>query len=88
MIASPSQGKPFLLHLAVSKYAVSAVLVVEREKGQIPVYYVSYALIWAELSYPLIVKFAYALGLVSRNFAHGTYEPTFEERPSEVGCLR
>ena len=52
--------------MAVSEHAVSAVLVVERAKEQIPVYYVSHALVGAEANYPLIEKFGYALVIVRR----------------------
>ena len=54
------------MYLAVSEHAISAVLVPERAKEQIPVYYVSYALAGAEMKYPLIEKFAYALVMASR----------------------
>jgi len=44
---------------------VSAVLVVERAREQVPVYYVSHALVGAEVNYPLKEKFAYALVMAS-----------------------
>ena len=43
-----------------------AVLVVERAMEQILVYYVSHALAGAEVSHPLIEKFAYMLVMASR----------------------
>ena len=54
------------LYLAVSEHAVSAVLVAERAREQVPVYYISHALAGAEVNYPLIEKFAYALVMASR----------------------
>lgn len=45
---------------------MSAVLVVERANEQIPVYYVSHALVGAEPHYPLIEKFAYVLVMATR----------------------
>jgi len=55
-----------LLYLAISDHTVSAVLVAERAKEQIPMYYISHALAGAEMNYPLIKKFAYALVMASR----------------------
>ena len=55
-----------LLYLAISEQAISAVLLVERSKEQISMYYASYALVEAEWNYPLIEKFAYALVLARR----------------------
>ena len=55
-----------MLYLAVSEHAVSAILVSERAKEQIPVHYVSRALAGAEMNYLLIEKFAYALVMASR----------------------
>ena len=42
------------------------VLVVERSKEQISVYYISHALAGAEINYPLIEKFTYMLVMASR----------------------
>ena len=38
-IASPLAGETFILYLAISVHAVSTVLVVERAKEQVRVYY-------------------------------------------------
>jgi len=48
---------PLFLYLAASEQAVSAVLVVEREKDQIFLYYLSHTLVEAKLKYSLIDKF-------------------------------
>ena len=56
-IASPLPGEKLLLYLVISKHAISVVLVVERNKEQVPVYYVSYALAGARINYPFIEKF-------------------------------
>jgi len=63
-------GETFLLYLAVSEQAISTVLVADRAKEQIPVYYVSHALTGAEINYPLIEKFACALVMANRNLRH------------------
>jgi len=60
-ITNPLSRETLLLHLAVSKQAISAVLVVERAKEQIPIYCINHALAGANVNYPLIEKFAYAL---------------------------
>jgi len=65
-MASPIQAGPLLLYLVVSNRPVRAVLVVELEKDQIPIYYVSHSLVGAEFNCPLIEKFAYSLVLASR----------------------
>jgi len=65
-IASPLAGETLVLYLAVSEHAISAVLVVERAKEQVPVYYVSHTLAGAVVNYPLIEKFIYALVMASR----------------------
>jgi len=94
-IASPSEGEVLVLYLAVSEHAVSVVLVAERAKEQIPVYYVSHALAGVEINYPLIEKFAYALVMASRTEAllrspqdPNLNRPAPTERPAEIGCLK
>ena len=54
------------MYLVVSEHAIIVVLVAERTKEQIPVYYVSHALAGAEMNYPLIEKFVYTLVMASR----------------------
>ena len=64
---SPSKGGENLyLYLAVSTTAVSATLICEEAKKQLPVYYVSQAFQGAESNYPRIEKIAFALIVVSR----------------------
>jgi len=64
-IASPLPREVLLLYLALSKHAISPILVIERSKERILVYYVSHALAGVELNYPLIEKFAYTLVMAS-----------------------
>ena len=59
-------GEILVLYLAIIEHAVSAILVVEKAKEQIPMYYVSHALAGADANYPLIKKFAYALVMASQ----------------------
>ena len=65
-IASPAEGEVLVLYLAISKHTVSAVLVAERAKKQIPIYYVSHTLAGVEMNYLLIENFAYALVTATR----------------------
>ena len=53
-VASTIPGETLLLYLAVSEQAVSAVLVVERAKEQMLVYYVNHSLAEFTVNYPLI----------------------------------
>ena len=45
LLSKPLLGKVMLLYLAVSEHAVSAVLIREEGSKQIPIYYVSKALL-------------------------------------------
>ena len=53
----------------VSDHAVSVVLLVERDRQQLPVCYVRYILAGAEQCYSLIKKLAYALLIASRKLS-------------------
>ena len=57
-IAIPLVGKKLSLYLVVSEQAISALLVADRAKEKIPVYYVSHALAGDDTNYSLIEKFA------------------------------
>ena len=65
-LLSPSkEGENLYLYLAVSTTAMSAALIQEEAKKQLPVYYVSQAFQGAESNYPRIEKIAFALILAS-----------------------
>lgn len=49
-IVSPLVGETLVLYLAISEHAVSAVLMVEKAKEHVPVYYVSHALAGVEVN--------------------------------------
>ena len=59
------QGEDLYLYLAVSTTAVSATLIREEDKKQLPIYYVSQAFQGAEAKYPRIEKIAFALIVAS-----------------------
>ena len=53
------------MYLAVSETVVSAALIKEEDKKQLPVYYVSQAFQGAEFRYPRIEKIVFALIVAS-----------------------
>ena len=65
---------PLLLYVVASNYAVSGVLVLEKEQEskviQQPIYYISKALSGAKLNYTEIEKIAYAMLISSRKMKH------------------
>ena len=66
-LLSPSkEGENLYLYLTVSTIAVSATLIREEAKKQLPIYYVSQAFQGAESSFPRIEKIAFALIVASR----------------------
>ncbi|CAA0810559.1 Unknown protein, partial [Striga hermonthica] len=65
-LQKPLPDEPLYLYLGVSDVAVSAVLIRQDGLQQFPIYYVSKALHDAELRYPYMEKFAFALIIISR----------------------
>ena len=66
-LLSPSkEGENLYLYLVVSATAVSATLIREEDRKQLPVYYISQAFQGAEAKYPRIEKNAFALIVASR----------------------
>ncbi|XP_056698534.1 uncharacterized protein [Spinacia oleracea] len=78
-LVSPLAGETLYLYLGITEYALSAVLVAEREKQQHPVYFISHAFRGAEAKYPLIEKLVYALVMASRKL-----KPYFQAHPIKV----
>ena len=65
-LLSPSkEGENLYLYLAVSATTVNADLIREKDKKQLPVYYVTQAFQGAEAKYPRIEKIAFALIIAS-----------------------
>ena len=76
-LLSPSkEGEDLFLYLAVSVTAVSAALIREENKVQLPMYYVSQAFQGAEARYPHIEKITFALIVASRKL-----RPYFQANP-------
>ncbi|XP_057251740.1 uncharacterized protein LOC130591823 [Beta vulgaris subsp. vulgaris] len=65
-LMSPLPGETLFIYLAVSEYALSAVLVAEREGTQHPVYFISHAFRGAEAKYSEVEKMVFALVMASR----------------------
>ncbi|GKB64640.1 putative reverse transcriptase domain, ribonuclease H-like domain protein [Tanacetum coccineum] len=66
MMVIPTKGENLTMYLATSEENVSAVLMAERGKKQIPVYFVSRTLHGAELKYPKLEKLILALVYAAR----------------------
>ena len=79
MLEKPQEGEILILYLAVSPYAISAVLIKEEEDAQFPVYYISKRLLDAETRYSNMEKLVYALILASRKL-----RPYFQAHKIEV----
>ncbi|XP_071739546.1 uncharacterized protein [Rutidosis leptorrhynchoides] len=60
-LTSPKMGETLYLYLATSKECISAVIVAERERIQVPIYFVSRVLQGAEVNYPELEKLTLAL---------------------------
>ncbi|XP_071739418.1 uncharacterized protein [Rutidosis leptorrhynchoides] len=65
-LTAPVTGQALILYLAVSKEAVSSILVAEQGDAQMPIYLVSKALSGSELNYLPIEKLLYAFIITSR----------------------
>ena len=69
-LLSPSkEGEDLFLYLAVSITAISAALIREENKIQLPVYYISQGFQCAEARYPRIEKITFALIVASRKLS-------------------
>ena len=66
LLSRSKEEENLYLYLAVSASAVSAALIREEGKKQLPIYYVSQAFQGAESRYPRIEKIAFALIVASR----------------------
>ncbi|XP_021867331.2 uncharacterized protein [Spinacia oleracea] len=65
-IARPEEGDTLQLYISASQHTVAAVLIIEKDKTQIPVYFVSHILQEAETRYSLIEKLGLAVLIAAR----------------------
>ena len=79
LLFKPLLGEVLLLYLAVSEHAVRAVLVREEESKQLPIYYISKALLDAKTRYSHLEKLALALIVAARKL-----RPYFHAHPIMV----
>ncbi|GJT75265.1 reverse transcriptase domain-containing protein [Tanacetum coccineum] len=75
----PTKGETLTMYLATSEVIVSVILMAERGKKQIPVYFVSQTLHRAELKYPELEKLILSLVYTARKLWR-----YFEAHPTQV----
>nr|XP_025635848.1 uncharacterized protein LOC112729932 [Arachis hypogaea] len=66
VLQKPLEGEDLFLYLSITDWAISSALVVERDKIQFPVYFISKTLQHTEINYPRIEKLALALVFSAR----------------------
>lgn len=76
LLSKPLPRVDLYLYLAISHVVVSVVLIREEKGAHLPVYYVSYSMVLAEIRYSNLEKFALAL-----LFASYKLKPYFQTHP-------
>ena len=76
LLSLSKEGEDLFLYLAVSVTAISATLIREENKIQLPVYYINQAFQGAEAQYPQIEKITFTLIVASRKLC-----PYFQANP-------
>nr|GEX32582.1 reverse transcriptase domain-containing protein [Tanacetum cinerariifolium] len=61
MLTAPKEKEELVIYLAAAKEAISVVLMTERDKKQMPIYFVSHALQGPKINYTLMEKLTLAL---------------------------
>lgn len=70
LLSTPEFGERLIMHLAVSKHAVSSVLLLIMGTEQAPIYFVSRTLLDAETRYLPLEKLVLALVTASKKLPH------------------
>ncbi|XP_021722675.1 uncharacterized protein LOC110690154 [Chenopodium quinoa] len=78
-VARPEPGEYLHLYISASPKTVASVLIVERAKQQMPIYFVSHVHNAAERRYLVIEKMAFALVIAARKL-----RPYFDAHPIEI----
>ena len=76
LLSQSKEGEDLFLYLAVSVTVVSAALIKEENRLQLPIYYISQAFQGAEARYPRIEKITFALIVALRKL-----RPYFQANP-------
>ncbi|XP_022040496.1 uncharacterized protein LOC110943047 [Helianthus annuus] len=92
-LTAPKEKEPLILYLSAAEVAVGAVLMVERENIQTPIYYISKMLTGPETRYSMIEKLVLALIHASRRLRRlakwaielGGYNIFYRPRPAIKG---
>ncbi|GKB43197.1 reverse transcriptase domain-containing protein [Tanacetum coccineum] len=79
----PTKGETLTMYLATSEEIVSAVLMVERGKKQIPIYFLSRTLHGAELKYPELEKLILTLVYAAKKLRSKAGTPLSENREAK-----
>ncbi|XP_057530798.1 uncharacterized protein LOC130809160 [Amaranthus tricolor] len=64
-LVSPIKEEKLVLYVSVSEYSLSGVLVAEREKKQLPIYYISHAFRGSEGNYGEVEKVIFAIVMLA-----------------------
>ncbi|XP_071715219.1 uncharacterized protein [Rutidosis leptorrhynchoides] len=95
-LTSPKEGETLILYLAISKEAISSVLIAERNGVQMPIYFVSKVLQLSETNYPPLHRMVYVLVHTARQSSGrlakwdielGEYEINFAPRNAVKGQI-
>ncbi|GKD94655.1 reverse transcriptase domain-containing protein [Tanacetum coccineum] len=78
-VTTPIKGKTLVMYQAVLEESISAVLLAERRKKQIPIYFKSQALKWAKMEYPWLKKLTLALVYATRRL-----QQYFQAHPIQI----
>ncbi|GKE97984.1 reverse transcriptase domain-containing protein [Tanacetum coccineum] len=71
-LTAPIKGEALTMYLTASTKSISATLFMERDEGQLPIYFVSRVLQGAELNYPTLEKIILALVHATRRLRRST----------------
>ncbi|GJW73136.1 reverse transcriptase domain-containing protein [Tanacetum coccineum] len=85
MLTAPKEKEELIIYLAATKEAISAVLMMERDGKQVPIYFFSRALQGLEINYTLMEKLILALvtrRLLKWSFELGEYDIHYRPRTS------
>ncbi|GJT95375.1 reverse transcriptase domain-containing protein [Tanacetum coccineum] len=86
-LAAPKEKEELIMYLAAAKEAISAVLMTERDRKQMPVYFISRALQGPEINYTSMENLILALVSASKRFELEEYDIQYRPRTSVKGQI-